>query len=93
MVESIKRVVFPNAGAVLQRTLRTKGVDSSVAEYRRLKATYPTALMRERYIGRLGYQALRNGDARGAIKLFRLDLEGYPNSAQANEGLGDAWKR
>lgn len=91
VIESIRRVVFPNPETVLRKTLGTRGVDSSLAQYRRLKASYPKEYMSERLLGDLGYEELKRGDARGAIKLFGFNSEMYPNSDKTYAGLGDAY--
>jgi tetratricopeptide (TPR) repeat protein len=39
----------------------------------------------------LGYQLLRDGNAKDAVGVFQMNVEGYPRSANAYDSLSDAW--
>jgi dienelactone hydrolase len=39
----------------------------------------------------LGYQLLRDGNAKDAVSVFQLNVEGYPRSANACDSLSDGW--
>ncbi len=93
IIENIRRVVFPDAGNILQKTLLAKGVDSCIAEYRKLKTTYPKEYMLERFLNSLGYQELNSGHTQEAIKLFVLNVEMYPNSDNVYDSLGEAYMK
>jgi tetratricopeptide (TPR) repeat protein len=83
--------VFPNALTILSAALKQKGVDSCIAKFNQLKATYPKEYILENYLNTLGYQQLNNGDATGAIKLFSLNVKMFPGSYNVYDSLGEAY--
>jgi tetratricopeptide (TPR) repeat protein len=91
VIESIRRVVFPNELSILTTTLKTKGVDSCIAHYNRLKGIYPKEYILESYLNTLGYEQLHNGDNQGAIKLFNLNVKMFPASYNVYDSLGEAY--
>jgi len=91
IIECVRRVAFPNALTLLSATLKAKGVDSCIARYNHLKATYPKEYMAENYLNTLGYQQLNNRDAAGAIKLFTLNVIAFPDSYNVYDSLGEAY--
>src|SRR5215813_312285 len=90
VIESIRRVVFPDAEIILRKTLSSKGVDSCIVQYKNLKKTYPKEYMTERCLVDIGYEELRNGRIQNAIKLFELNVDAYPNSSNVYNCLGEA---
>jgi uncharacterized membrane protein len=77
---------------VLQQTIETKGIDAAVAQYRTLRAHgFPGPQESESDTNRLGYALLRTGETGSAIKLFQLNVETHPHSANVYDSLGEAY--
>jgi tetratricopeptide (TPR) repeat protein len=93
VIESLRRVVFPNALNVLRNSLLTKGVDSCIALYKNLKTTYPPEYILERFLNTLGYEELQRGHINESIKLFKLNVRMYPNSSNVYDSLGEAYMK
>lgn len=91
VIENIRRVVFPDAGNILSKTLTAKGVDSCIAQYKKIQSIYPKEYMLERYLNTMGYSELRAGRIQEAIKLFKLNVEMYPQSGNVYDSLGEAY--
>jgi len=91
VIESIRHVMFPNAEVILRKTLKEKGVDSCIAQYKKIKATYPKDFVRERLLNRLGYDALDSNNAKAAITLFRMNVAAYPESFNVYDSLAEAY--
>jgi len=91
VIENIRRVVFPDAENVLRKTLKAKGIDSCIAEYKKIKMSYPKEYMLERFLNTLGYEELKRGQIPAAIKLFALNVEAYPKSSNVYDSLGEAY--
>ena len=91
VIESIRRVVFPNAENILSKTLDEKGVDSCIALYKKLKSIYPKDLLREGVLNTLGYEILGQRDTKGAIALFSLNVAIYPQSYNTYDSLAEAY--
>lgn len=78
--------------AILEKTIKEKGVEAGIAEYRDLKAkqsaTYDFA---EPELNTLGYQLLRSGKLKEAVEIFKLNVEAYPQGFNAYDSLAEAY--
>ena len=78
--------------SVLDKTIREKGIEAGIAEYRELKAkqsaTYDFA---ESELNQLGFQLLRTDKVKEAVEIFKLNVEAYPQSANSYDSLGEAY--
>jgi len=77
----------------LQKILKQKGVDSTIAQYKKMKTIYSPGLITEGLLNKLGYVELNQGDFQGAIKLFLLNVEMYPNSFNTYDSLAEAYMK
>ena len=78
--------------AVLSHTIETKGIDAAVAQYQTLRAQGFRGLQEsESDTNRLGYALLRKGQAESAIRVFQLNVETHPGSANVYDSLGEAY--
>lgn len=91
VIENIRRIVFPDVENRLRKILRDKGVDMCIAQYKKMKTTYPNDFMRERILNTLGYELLQSGNTKDAIALFALNVSMYPNSYNTYDSLGEAY--
>ena len=77
---------------VLNKTIREKGVEAGIAQYRELKtkqsATYDFA---ENQLNTLGYQLMGSGKTKEAVEIFKLNVEAYPKEANPYDSLGEAY--
>lgn len=77
---------------ILDKTIVEKGIEAGIAQYRDLKAkqsaTYDFA---EPELNQLGYRLLRNGKAREAIEIFKLNVEAYPQGFNTYDSLAEAY--
>lgn len=67
------------------------GVDGVVAGYRELRRRTPREYFSESDLNTLGYERLRAKDTKGAIALFKLNVEVYPNASNPHDSLGEAY--
>jgi CubicO group peptidase (beta-lactamase class C family) len=78
--------------AMLEKTIRAKGVEAGIAEYRALKttqsATYDFA---EQELNQLGYILLRSGKVRDAVEIFKLNVEMFPKAGNTYDSLAEAY--
>jgi tetratricopeptide (TPR) repeat protein len=76
----------------LSDTIRSSGVDQAVTQYHNLKSTRAAAYnFEEVELNNLGYQLIKAGQLQQAIRIFQLNVEAYPNSANAYDSLGEAY--
>jgi pimeloyl-ACP methyl ester carboxylesterase len=91
VVAAIRRVVFPSVQNVLEATINEKGVEAAVGLYRQMRQRYPAEFFRESTLNSLGYQQLRAKHTRGAVALFKLNVEMYPDAFNTYDSLGEAY--
>jgi tetratricopeptide (TPR) repeat protein len=78
--------------AVLYGVYKAQGAKASVARYKEVRHDAP-----EKYdfatwqLNSMGYDLLRKGDAAGAIEIFRLNVEQFPQDANVYDSLGEAY--
>ena len=76
----------------LSATISAGGVDQAVKQYHELKAALPkTYNFDEDELNTLGYQLLRASKFKNAIRIFQLNVEAYPQSANAYDSLGEGY--
>lgn len=101
MVEGIMSVLYDqpydapkqSIATVLTKSILEKDVASAIKEYRALKAG-PTAAeydFAEVELNRLGYQLLQMKKVTDAIEIFKLNVEMFPQAANAYDSLGEAY--
>lgn len=78
--------------AKLDKTIREKGVEAGIAEYRDLKAKQSDVYdFSESQLNELGYLLLRNGQRKEAVEIFKLNVEAYPKGFNTYDSLAEAY--
>lgn len=68
-------------------------IDDICAHYAGLSEKYGYPIKPpELVINQLGYRAMQAGDPRGAIDIFKYNVEAYPDSANVYDSLGEAYE-
>ncbi len=84
-------------GEELGETYRAKGVEAALALYTELKKNYYGKgvynFEGERALNEFGYAALGNNDAAGAIRVFQLNVDKFPESANGWDSLAEAYMK
>ena len=81
-------------GRRLVPLIKQRGLDSAIADYRRLRETEPdTYDFSEGELNGLGYALLGMNDVPGAIRVFELNAQQYPDSSNVFDSLGEAYSR
>jgi hypothetical protein len=76
----------------LSATIATGGIDLAARQYHQLRASAGAAYnLDEDELNALGYQLIQAKNISQAIRIFQLNLEAYPNSANAYDSLGEAY--
>lgn len=77
---------------VLFKTISAEGLDAAVAQYHELKKNQPQAYeFGERFLNSLGYNFIRNGKLKEAVRVLQLNVEAYPQSSNVYDSLGEAY--
>jgi CubicO group peptidase (beta-lactamase class C family) len=82
-------------GRYLYDILMFQHVDKAIETYRRISVSSSrnSFVFDESQLNGLGYQMIREGKLEVAVSLFKLNVEEYPESANAYDSLGEAYKR
>lgn len=76
---------------VMMKTISEKGIEAAINEYRDLKINSSSSYnFKESQLNNLGYQLLQTGKMNEAIEVLKLNIESYPNSANAFDSMGEA---
>lgn len=83
-------------GEELGEQHRAKGIDAALEHYADLKLRYYSRGaydFGERSLNDLGFEILGKGDAAAAIKIFKLNTDEFPKSANAWDSLAEAYMK
>jgi uncharacterized membrane protein len=77
----------------LSAVIASDGVDAAAAQYRLLKSSAAGTRynLDEDELNTLGYQLLKAKKFDAAIRIFQLNIEAYPTSANVYDSLGEAY--
>jgi tetratricopeptide (TPR) repeat protein len=76
----------------LSATIASSGIEAAAKQYRDLKAAAPvTYNFDENELNNLGYQLIRGNKFKDAIRIFQLNVEAFPNSANTYDSLAEAY--
>jgi len=87
-------VIKPQIDKVLYRAICSDGLEAAVKQYYELKKNQPQAYdFQERLLNNLGYNFIKQGKLKEAIRVLQLNVEAYPNSSNVYDSLGEAYMR
>lgn len=76
----------------LSATIASGGIDQALKQYYVLKGSSPTTYnFDEDELNVLGYELLHANKINDAIRIFQLNIEAYPNSANNYDSLGEGY--
>ena len=77
---------------ILRTTIASGGIDAAVKQYHELKVAAPaTYNFDERELNNLGYRFIREKRLKEAIRIFQLNVEAYPKSANTYDSLAEGY--
>lgn len=77
---------------VLTKTLNERGVEAMITDYHSLRNSGDRDLyVSESQMNAFGYYLLRRGQINEAIEVLKLNVEGYPQSANVYDSLAEAY--
>ena len=79
---------------VLLKVIDERGIDAALVEYRALRERgFDDLYTDEGELNRLGYRLLGEQKLRESIEILKLNVEAYPQSANAHDSLAEAYMR
>ena len=78
----------------LDKTIKAKGLEAGIAEYRQLKATQAARYdFAETELNQLGYQLMAANKIHEAVEIFKLNVEAYPKAFNVYDSLGEGYAK
>ena len=78
----------------LRETLRTRGLDAMIAQYKELGRSSSTKyIFNDGALNRIGYDLLERDRVSNAITVFKLNAEEYPKVANVYDSLAEAYAK
>jgi CubicO group peptidase (beta-lactamase class C family) len=78
--------------ATLETTIKEKGIEAGIAQYRDLKAKHAATYdFSEEELNRVGYGLMRDGKVKEAVEVFKLNVEAYPQAFNTYDSLAEAY--
>jgi tetratricopeptide (TPR) repeat protein len=88
----IAKLQLKPLSGLLSETIRDKGMDAALQQFQSLRAQgFPGILVTEADTNNLGYALLSKGEKGSAIKIFQLNVDMYPKSANVYDSLSEAY--
>jgi tetratricopeptide (TPR) repeat protein len=79
---------------IVAKALANEGLDAAVKQYYELKKNQPDAYdFREALLNNFGYSLLNTGKIAEAVRIFQLNVEAYPASANVYDSLAEGYMR
>ncbi len=82
-----------SVGVYLYDIIKMRSIDKALEFYKKL-SNHPAKkmfILNENELNNLGYQMLKEGEPKNAIKLFKLNVDEYPESANVYDSLAEAY--
>jgi hypothetical protein len=87
-----RRAKLESIADILSQTISSSGIDAAVKQYYGLKSGHPTDYnFDEQELNTLGYQLLGKKNFKDAIRIFQLNVEANPQSANTYDSLAEAY--
>lgn len=83
-----------SAARVMEKVIETSGIKAALGKYVKLKSKHGENYnFLEEDFNALGYKLLGRGNVQDAIEVFKLNVESFPNSANAFDSLGEVYMK
>lgn len=87
-------VFKPMIAKVVYKTMAAEGIEAAVRKYQELKQTARDGYnFAEDQLNTLGYRLMAQGKLKEALRILQLNVEAYPQSANAYDSLGEAYMK
>ena len=91
-IDWFKNPRLNSVNAPLRRTLRERGAEAAIAQYRELRKRQPGRYdFAEPELNALGYELLFTGRVKEAVEIFKLNVEMYPQGFNTYDSLAEAY--
>jgi tetratricopeptide (TPR) repeat protein len=93
-VVDILDVKSVDVATAMGETIKVSGIEDAVNKYRSWQEKgFPDQHLDEKNMNALAYDLLANGNIKDAIRIFQLNVEAFPQSANVHDSLGEAYAK
>ncbi len=91
-IAALERRIKESAAYAIEKELNKSGIKAALKKFREIKSDAQNKLyFNEGEFNELGYRLMSKGQEKNAIEIFKLNVEMYPQSANAYDSLGEAY--
>ena len=90
----IDRMVAGSAAYRIEQAVRQQGLAAGLEKYRQIRSASADSLyFDENEFNDLGYRLMAAGNLPGAVEIFKINVELYPQSANVYDSLGEGYMK
>jgi len=91
--DSVNKMINESAVYALDQEIKQSGLDAAKNKYSKIKSSKSKLYFNENELNRLGYRFMQKQKMDEAIFVFFINVEQFPNSANAYDSLGEAYMK
>lgn len=93
-LERMEKKIAGSAAYQIEKAIRSVGIEAGISKFRELKSeSQDRFYFDENEFNELGYRFMQTGKMGEALEIFKLNVELYPESANAYDSLGEAYMK
>jgi len=93
-LSNVQKRINESAAYQVEKAIRASGIEASIQKFRKLRVDEQTKFyFEEGEFNELGYRLMNSGKITEAIKIFKLNVEMFPNSANVYDSLGEVYMK
>lgn len=93
-LNQVERIIAESAAYRIEQEIDKNGIEAGLEKYREIKSDPENKLyFEENEFNALGYRLMGKGKIEDAIKIFKLNVELHPDSANVYDSLGEAYMK
>ena len=93
-LSQVERIIKESAAYRIERVINDSGIKAGLEEYRNIKSDPVNKLyFEENEFNAMGYRLMGRGQIEEAVKVFQLNVEMNPDSANVYDSLGEAYMK
>jgi len=93
-LEQVEKMIAGSAAFRMEKEIRSNGIKSGLKVFKDIRSDPENKLyFDESEFNGLGYRLMTGGRIEEALRVFELNVEMYPGSANAYDSLAEAWMK
>jgi tetratricopeptide (TPR) repeat protein len=91
-LNEIDRMIDSSAAYRIEQEIKKRGIQAGLRKYRAIRSDPNSELyFDESEMNAMGYRLMQTDQIESAVEIFKLNVQLYPNSANAYDSLGEVY--